>query len=84
MGWIAKRYPDLIKKISDLGHEIGCHGFYHRLVFEMTPEEFELDVRVTLKLLRKLTGQKVDTFRAPSFSITKDCMWVFSILSKLS
>jgi len=83
LGWIAKQHPNLIKKISDLGHEIGCHGFYHRLVYEMTPREFELDVRVSLKLLRQITGQKVDTFRAPSFSITKGCMWAFPILSKL-
>ena len=83
LGWIARKYPSLIKRISDLGHEIGSHGFYHRLVYKMTPEEFELDVAISIKLLKDITGKEIRIFRAPSFSITKDCFWTFPILSKL-
>jgi len=83
LGWVAKKYPTLIKKISDLGHEIGSHGFYHRFAHSLTPEEFELDVRVTLELLRNITNQPVDIFRAPSFSIRQDNLWCLSILAKL-
>jgi len=83
LGWVANKYPDLVKKIARQGHEIGCHGFYHRVIDSMTPEEFELDTSVALKILRRISKKPVDIFRAPCFSITNKTLWAYPILAKL-
>jgi len=80
MGWLAEKYPELIKRISDLGHEIGCHGYYHRLVYEQKPEEFREEISTARKILEDVSGQQVTCFRAPGFSITSDCFWAYPIL----
>jgi len=80
VGWIAEKYPCLIKTISDLGHEIGCHGYYHRLIFEQTPEQFREEVSRCRKLLQDITGQEVTCYRAPGFSMRRDCFWAYPIL----
>jgi len=80
MGWLAERYPELIKRISDLGHGIGCHGYYHRLVFEQKPEEFRREISTARKILEDVSGQEVTCFRAPGFSITSECFWAYPIL----
>jgi polysaccharide deacetylase family protein (PEP-CTERM system associated) len=83
VGWIAERYPELIERIAAAGHEIGCHGYYHRLVYELEPEEFRADLGRALELLRDLSGQPVRTFRAPGFSMKRDCFWAYPILREL-
>ena len=82
VGWVAERYPDLIRAVADAGHEIGCHSYYHRLVYSMTPEEFEEDLARALDLLRKLSGQGVGVYRAPGFSMTRECCWAYPILRR--
>lgn len=82
VGWIAERRPELIKRISDLGHEIGCHGYYHRLVFEQKPEEFRKEISRSRKILQDASGQEVTCFRAPGFSLTSDCFWAYPILAE--
>jgi peptidoglycan-N-acetylglucosamine deacetylase len=82
LGWIAERHPDLIRRLAREGHEIGCHTHYHRLVFELTPEEFESDLARSLAVLRDVSGQPVDSFRAPGFSIRDTEMWAFPILRR--
>jgi polysaccharide deacetylase family protein (PEP-CTERM system associated) len=82
LGWLAEKYPRLIQRISSLGHEIGCHGYYHRLVFEQTPEQFRNEVSTSRKVLQDLSGQAVTCFRAPGFSITTDCYWAYPILTE--
>ncbi len=82
LGWVAERHPDLIRRLAREGHEIGCHTQYHRLVFEQTPEEFEADITRSLAVLRDVSGQAVDTFRAPGFSIRETEMWAFPILRR--
>jgi peptidoglycan/xylan/chitin deacetylase (PgdA/CDA1 family) len=72
--WIAERHPDLIRRLAREGHEIGCHTHYHRLVFELTPEDFESDLARSLAVLRDVSGQPVDAFRAAGFpSATLSC-----------
>ncbi len=82
VGWVAEKYPQLIKRIVDAGHEVGCHSYYHRLVYSMTPDEFEEDLKRALEVLRDISGQPVTCYRAPSFSITNECFWVYPILRK--
>jgi peptidoglycan-N-acetylglucosamine deacetylase len=83
LGWIAERYPEVVTKISGLGHEIACHSYMHELVYQMNPESFKKDTESCLKLLEDITGKKVDTYRAPGFSITEKNMWAFRILVEL-
>jgi len=82
VGWVAERHPDLIRRLAREGHEIGCHTHFHRLVFKLTPEEFEADLARSLAVLRDVSGQPVDAFRAPGFSIRETEMWAFPILRR--
>ncbi len=82
LGWIAEKYPNEIRKIQNAGHEIGTHGYAHHLVYEQTEDEFRMDLKKSITLLKAITGQDVLAYRAPGFSITKDCLWAFDILSE--
>ena len=83
LGWIAEKYPHIVKKINSLGYEIGSHTHTHQLVFEQTPTEFENDVKKSINTLEDITGRKVKIFRAPSFSITNNNLWALESLVKL-
>jgi polysaccharide deacetylase family protein (PEP-CTERM system associated) len=80
LGWVAERHPALIKRISRGGHEIASHGYDHKLVYKLTPEQFRVDVRRTKAVLESLSGEPVLGYRAPSFSITDACRWAFDVL----
>jgi polysaccharide deacetylase family protein (PEP-CTERM system associated) len=80
LGWIAERFPELVREIAGHGHEIASHGFMHQLVYEMTETEFRNDIRRTRMLLQEQSGQPVIGYRAPSFSIVKRTPWAHRIL----
>ena len=81
LGWIADRYPDLVKEIAASGHEIGTHGYWHRLIYRQTSEQFTADLRRSLDAIaRALKGPPPAGFRAPAFSITKRSLWALEIL----
>jgi len=82
VGWVAERHPALIRRLAGEGHEIGCHTYWHRLVYETGPEAFEEDLSRCLEVLRGLTGQPVNAFRAPAFSIRQTETWAFPILRR--
>lgn len=82
VGWIAKTYPDLVRRISEK-YQIGCHTMKHQLVWQKTPEEFKADVEEGIKILEDITGKKVECFRAPGFSIRESEAWAFEILADL-
>lgn len=82
IGWIAKNYPDVVKKIATK-YQIGSHTMNHQLVWQQTPEEFRNDVESSVKLLQDITGQPVECFRAPGFSIRESEAWAFDILADL-
>jgi polysaccharide deacetylase family protein (PEP-CTERM system associated) len=82
VGWVARKHPDLIRRLAREGHEVGCHSYWHRLVYTLTPEEFEKDLVQSLDVLRDLTGQPVDTYRAPGFSVKADTFWCYPIMRK--
>jgi len=80
LGWLARREPDLVRRIADEGHEIASHSMHHRRVVELTPGAFRASVRDSKALLEDLTGREVVGYRAPSFSILPGCEWAFDIL----
>jgi polysaccharide deacetylase family protein (PEP-CTERM system associated) len=80
LGWVADRNPKLVREIANAGHEIASHGYWHRRVPTMSPGEFREDLRASKRLLEDITGERVDGFRAPSFSITPGVEWAFDVL----
>jgi polysaccharide deacetylase family protein (PEP-CTERM system associated) len=82
LGWVAENYPELIREISERGHEVACHSDKHRRIFEMTAAEFRDDTRVAKDRLEQIIGRGIIGYRAPSFSITKDSLWAFEILAE--
>jgi len=80
VGWISDKYPGLIEKIAAAGHEIGCHTYYHRLLYTLSPDVFRRDLEKCLETLRLRSGQPVSIFRAPGFSMKPECYWVYPIL----
>lgn len=82
IGWIAKTYPEVVKRIAEK-YEIGSHTMTHQLVWQQTPKEFQQDVDSSIKLLQDLTGQQIKYFRAPGFSIRESEAWAFEILHDL-
>src|SRR3990172_1903902 len=80
LGWLAERYPALVKNIFDAGHEIASHGFNHKMVSKMTPEEFQKDIRRSKEVLEGITNTAIKGYRAPTFSILKNTSWAYEIL----
>lgn len=79
IGWIAKEYPDLVRRISEK-YELGSHSFSHQLVFKQGRDEFCEEVSSSIKLLEDISGKRVRYFRAPGFSITENEKWAFEVL----
>lgn len=82
LGWIARTYPDVLKRIQQRGHELACHSDKHFFVREMTPESFNEDLRNCIDSIENVTGEKVVSFRAPAFTISEDATWAFEVLAK--
>lgn len=82
LGWVAERHPGLVREIQKAGHEIGCHSYWHRLVFDQTPDEFREDLLQATKILEEITSERVSAYRAPSFSITERSVWALDVLAE--
>lgn len=82
LGWVGERYPALMRRIADAGHEIASHGYGHDRVFTMTPEQFSADLQKTRNILEDASGQAVAGYRAPSFSIDQRTPWAHEILAE--
>lgn len=82
VGWIAEKYPDIVKKIDSYGHEIGSHTYMHQLMYQQKIDEVKEDLIKSINILESITGKKVKSFRAPGFSITEKNKWVFEILAE--
>ena len=82
LGYIAEKFPDLIKEIDSRGHEIASHGYAHLDIRKTSKDEFENDLKKSLEILEKIIGKKVLGFRAPYFSIDKKSFWAMEIISK--
>jgi len=82
LGWVAERFPELVRDIHASGHEIGSHSYWHRLIYEQTPQQFREDLRRSRDVLEDATGEAVTAHRAPSFSITERSLWALKILAE--
>jgi polysaccharide deacetylase family protein (PEP-CTERM system associated) len=80
LGWIAERYPEMVKRIAAGGHEIASHGYGHLRASDQNLAEFTQDISSSKKLLEDLTGQQVRGYRAPSFSIGSANLWALDAL----
>jgi len=80
LGWIAERHPALIREIQSQGHEIASHGYNHRLIYNLSPQEFREDLRRSRDILQDLTGAPVIGYRAASYSIVQQSIWALDIL----
>jgi polysaccharide deacetylase family protein (PEP-CTERM system associated) len=82
LGWVAERHPDLVREVERRGHEIATHGYSHRLLTTLNPEEFRADLGRSLEVLARCSSAPVRGFRAPSFSITRKTWWALDILRR--
>lgn len=83
LGKVCEKFPALLPRVVEHGHEIGTHGFGHELVFNLTPQQFADDVGRSLDLIEKQTGHRPIGYRAPAFSITRRSLWAGPILADL-
>ncbi len=82
LGWVAERYPALMRRIVNAGHEIASHGYGHDRVFTFTPAQFAADIERARKLIEDKSGAMVTGYRAPSFSIDHRTPWAHEILAE--
>ena len=82
LGHVAELHPELVPRIVAAGHEIACHGYAHRLVYTLTPDEFRADLRRSLNVLRSQTDQPIRGYRAAYWSITRSCIWALDIIAE--
>ena len=83
LGWVAERFPELVREIDTRGHEVASHGYSHQLVYEQTPELFHQETKKSKEILEDILGKQVTGYRAASYSITKKSLWALDILSEL-
>ena len=82
LGWIAERYPHLIRQIVDQGHELASHGYGHERASDLTEDAFYADIHRAKGILEDLGGAEVKGYRAPSFSIGAGNLWAFDSLAR--
>lgn len=82
LGDLAQKYPAVIRRIAEAGHELGSHGYSHRPVRSLNPEDFRDELERTADLIQQAGGQQVAGFRAPYFSIDQSCLWAFEVLAE--
>lgn len=80
LGWVAERFPDLVRRVAGCGHEIASHGYGHRLVYDLSVEAFRWDVRRAKLVIEDAAGCAVAGYRAPSYSITNRSLWALDVL----
>ena len=80
LGWVAERFPSLVREIASCGHELASHGFHHQLLYTLTPDQFREDVRRAKAAIEDAGGRQVRGYRAPSFSIVESSLWALDVL----
>lgn len=82
LGWIAERYPQLVRSIVEQGHELASHGYGHERACDLSESAFFDDIDAAKKILEDLSGREVAGYRAPSFSISEENLWAFDCLER--
>ena len=82
LGWIAERYPEIVRNIVQNGHELASHGYGHERASDQTPDSFFADINIAKLILEDLSGTEVKGYRAPSFSIGEKNLWAFECLER--
>ncbi len=82
LGWVAERYPQLVRRMVEAGHEVASHGYSHVRVTQQSPDEFRADVTRTKALLEDVSGQLVQGYRAASYSIGAGNLWALDVLAE--
>ena len=80
LGWVAKKYPSVIKRIDQLGYEVGSHSHLHQLIYEQKRNDFENDLKNSINYIEDTIGKKVRAYRAPGFSIKENNLWAFEVM----
>jgi polysaccharide deacetylase family protein (PEP-CTERM system associated) len=81
LGWVAERWPQLVRDIRAAGHELATHGQDHRPIYAMQPEGFRTDVQRAKAAIEDAAGVAVSGYRAPTFSLVRDTWWALEILA---
>lgn len=82
VGGLGREFPDVVKRIADRGHDVGCHSDVHTWLNKMTREECLADTRMAVDSLEQVIGKKVKNYRAPAFSIGASNKWAFEVLAE--
>ena len=81
LGWVAERYKHIVKKIDMEGHEVACHGYSHKLIYNQTISEFKEETVKAKEILEDIIQKPVYGYRAASYSITNDSLWALDVLA---
>ena len=83
LGWVAERFPALVREIAAQGHELACHSYWHRLIYNLDREEFRKDTHRAKDVIEQIAGQAIYGYRAPTYSVIDRSVWALDILSEL-
>jgi polysaccharide deacetylase family protein (PEP-CTERM system associated) len=83
LGWVAERFPSLVREIADGGHELACHSYWHRLIYTLSAAEFREDTRRAKDVIEQISGLPVNGYRAPTYSVVDGSVWALEILAEL-
>ncbi|HEY6254070.1 MAG TPA: polysaccharide deacetylase family protein, partial [Candidatus Angelobacter sp.] len=82
LGWVADRFPAIVREIHERGHELACHSFWHRKVDSLTPAQFRCDTQEACDAIENAASIRVAGYRAPTWSITRRSLWAFDVLAE--
>lgn len=82
LGYVAEKYPDIVRRVHACGHEVATHGYSHAKVYDLDPDSFREEIRRSRDLLQDLTGESVRGYRAPYFTVTKQSLWALEVLAE--
>ena len=82
LGWVARRYPRLVRQVADAGHEVASHGYWHQHLSRMTPTGLRQDLQASRRALEDITAAPVRGYRAPTFSLTRRTAWAAELVAE--
>ncbi len=83
LGWVAERFPTLVREIAAAGHELACHSYWHRLIYKLNPKDFREDTQRAKDVIEQIAGVAIFGYRAPTYSIVASSLWALEVLVEL-